>query len=156
MERQLKEQIEVAECQLMDAMLCPDISALDKLFAPELVFTNHLGHLIGKDDDLLARRSGLLEIKVLTPSEQQIQLQGDVAIVSVRMMVAGTFGGNPANGDFRFTRVWARSELGDLVVGGFSRRTGLVLWENRGLLELRGNRTLNCSEMVKVPVPSDD
>jgi hypothetical protein len=30
-----------------------------------------------------------------------------VAVVSVRMRVAGTYDGNPANGDFRFTRVWA-------------------------------------------------
>jgi hypothetical protein len=55
MERQSKEQIEGAECQLMDAMLCPDISALDKLLAPELVFTNHLGHLMDKDDALIER-----------------------------------------------------------------------------------------------------
>jgi hypothetical protein len=30
-------------------------------------------------------------------------------VVSVRMRLIGTYGGAPANGDFRFTRVWARS-----------------------------------------------
>ena len=32
---------------------------------------------------------------------------GDVAIVPVRMQLSGAYDGNPADGDFRFTRVWA-------------------------------------------------
>jgi ketosteroid isomerase-like protein len=77
--------------------------------APELIFTNHLGQLLGKENDLAAYRSGTLKVKELKPSEQQVRLHGDIAIVSVRMQFSGTYDGNPANGDFRFTRVWAPS-----------------------------------------------
>jgi hypothetical protein len=36
----------------------------------------------------------------------------------------------------------------------FSRQTGLVLWENWGLLEIRGNWNFELgTEMAKVPVP---
>jgi ketosteroid isomerase-like protein len=109
MNRSAEAQIVDAEERLITAMLDSDVSALDELLAPELLFTNHFGHLLGKENDLAAYRSGTLKVKELKPSEQQVRLHGDVAIVSVRMQLSGTYDGNPANGDFRFTRVWALS-----------------------------------------------
>jgi ketosteroid isomerase-like protein len=109
MDRSAEAQIVDAEERLRTAMLHSDVSALDELLAPELIFTNHLGQLLGKENDLAAYRSGALKVKELKPSEQQVRLHGDVAIVSVRMQLSGTYDGNPANGDFRFTRLWALS-----------------------------------------------
>ena len=109
MNRSAEAQIVDAEERLRTAMLRSDVSALDELLAPELIFTNHLGQLLGKETDLAAHRSGTLKVKELKPSEQQVRLYGDVAIVSVRMQLTGTYDGNPANGDFRFTRIWALS-----------------------------------------------
>ena len=91
-------------------MLRSDVVALNELIAPDLVFTNHLGQLLGKDDDLAAYRSGVLKVVSLESSEQHVKTLGDVAVVSVRIQLTGTYGGAPANGDFRFTRVWARSQ----------------------------------------------
>ncbi len=105
----LEAQIIGAEDRLRTAMLSSDVSFLNELLAPDLILTNHLGHVLGKDDDLAAYRSGMLRVKELAPSEQQIRVNGEVAIVSVRMLLAGTYDGSPANGDFRFTRVWALS-----------------------------------------------
>jgi ketosteroid isomerase-like protein len=107
--RTVESQIVDAEERLRAAMLSSDVPALDDLLASELLFTNHLGQLLGKEDDLAAHRSGLLKVKDLLASEQHIRLEGDVAIVSVRMRMSGTYAGNPANGDFRFTRVWGLS-----------------------------------------------
>jgi ketosteroid isomerase-like protein len=56
-----------------------------------------------------SNKSGLFEINELQPSEQHIKIHGEVAIVSVRMQVLGSYNGSPANGDFRYTRVWAVS-----------------------------------------------
>jgi ketosteroid isomerase-like protein len=106
-----QEQIAQAEDRLRTAMLSSDVAALDELLAPDLIFTNHLGQLLGKDDDLAAYRSGMLKVVSLEPSEQHVRALGEVAVVvSVRMQLSGTYGGAPANGDFRFTRVWARSQ----------------------------------------------
>jgi ketosteroid isomerase-like protein len=99
-----------AEDSLRNAMLSSDIAALNELLAPNLLFTNHLGQLLGKGDDLAAYRSGALNVMRLEPSEQHIRVLDDVAIVSVRMQLSGTYNGAPANGDFRFTRVWARTQ----------------------------------------------
>jgi ketosteroid isomerase-like protein len=102
-------QIVDAEDRLRTAMLSSDVNALDDLLAPDLIFTNHFGQLLGKQDDLAAYRSNMLKIEELNPSERHIRLNGDVAIVSVRMQVTGSYDGHPANGDFRFTRVWILS-----------------------------------------------
>jgi len=110
MQSPLQAQIVEAEEQLRTAMLSSDVDALDQLLAPDLVFTNHLGQLLGKSDDLAAYRSRALRIEGLVPSEQCVRVLGEVAVISVRMQVSGTYGAAPANGDFRFTRVWARSQ----------------------------------------------
>jgi hypothetical protein len=109
MSKAVEMQIIEAEEQLRVAMLTSNVGILSELLAPELIFTNHLGQPLGKKDDLEAYTSGLLKMEHLTPSERQILLRENVAIVSVRMRLAGTYEGNPASGDFRFTRVWAAS-----------------------------------------------
>jgi ketosteroid isomerase-like protein len=103
--------IQVEE-RLRLAMLASDVGVLDQLLAPELLCTSHLGEIVTKQADLAAHASGAFKINKLQPSEQHIQLHGEVAIVSVRMQLSGSYQGNPANGDFRFTRVWAVAESG--------------------------------------------
>lgn len=106
----IQAQIAQIEDRLRTAMLSSDVAVLDELLAPDLVFTNHLGQVLGKADDLAAYRSGVLKVVSLEPSEEYVRALGDVAVVSVRMRLIGTYGSVPANGDFRFTRVWARSQ----------------------------------------------
>ena len=106
MNETVEQQIIEAEEQLRSAMLSSDLRVLDELLAPELIFTNHLGQLLGEKDDLGAYQSGLLQVKELTPSERHIQIHEKTAVVSVRMRLSGTYDGSPANGDFHFTRVW--------------------------------------------------
>ena len=100
-------QIVEMEEQLRQAMLASDVSKLNALLAPSIVITNHLGQLVERQADIAAHESGLIKIHALNPSEQKIQILGEVAIVSVRMQIQGNYNGSPANGDFRFTRVWA-------------------------------------------------
>ena len=107
MDRTMETQILEAEEQLRVAMLRSDVPALDRLLAPELIFTNHLGQVLGKKDDLEVHQSGLLRIVELVPSERHLQLFDKIAVVSVRVCLSGMYDGCPADGDFRFTRVWA-------------------------------------------------
>ena len=85
MNEAVETQIINAEERFRLAMLASDVSTLDELLAPELMFTSHLGEVLGKQDDLAAHKSGLIQIHDLKPSEQAIQLHGEVAIVLVRM-----------------------------------------------------------------------
>jgi ketosteroid isomerase-like protein len=105
--QQIETQIINLEERLAQAMLASDVNVLNELLAPEIIITSHLGELLGKQDDLAAHESGLIKIHELKPSQQRIQIHGEVAIVSVRVQLSGSYNGTPANGDFRFTRVWA-------------------------------------------------
>ena len=108
----IQAQIIDVEERLRLAMLASDVPALDGMVAPELIFTNHMGQLLGKDEDLAMHESGVLKLHQLIPSEQHLQVNGEVVVVSVRMQLAGTYADQPTGGDFRFTRVWARSPEG--------------------------------------------
>ncbi|ACF14016.1 conserved hypothetical protein [Chloroherpeton thalassium ATCC 35110] len=116
----LENQIYQAEEQLRLAMLHSDIAMLDALLSPELIFTNHLGQRLGKHDDLAAHKSGLVKINEVDCSEQQILTSENIAVVSVRMKISGSYDGTLANGDFRFTRIWAKRKDSWQVISAHS------------------------------------
>ena len=109
MSNPIEAQILEAEERLGLAMLDSDVKVLDELLAPELIFTNHLGQVLGKQDDLAAHRSGKFKIEVLTPSDRHIQLKGNVAIVTVKVHLIGRYEGTSFDNNLRFTRVWTLS-----------------------------------------------
>jgi ketosteroid isomerase-like protein len=110
MKESRQNQIIEAEESLRKAMLESDVIILNQLLSPNLIFTNHLGQVLGKKDDLDAHKSGLLNITDILVENQQIKLQQDTAIVFAKVTIHGNYNGNPANGTFRFTRVWQNIE----------------------------------------------
>jgi len=112
-------EIKSYEERLKQAMLQSDISMLDELLSPELVFTNHLGQLMTKDDDLNAHESGVLNITAITLSDQKVKIYGVVAVVSVQAHIIGSFEDEKSESDFRFTRVWRKggNEIWQVVAG---------------------------------------
>jgi Domain of unknown function (DUF4440) len=107
--------IELEE-RLRQAMLRSDVTELDALIAPELLFTNHLGQRFTKQEDLTAHQTGRFKFTEITPSERQIQLNHGFAIVSVLMHIVGSYEGTPVEQDIRFTRVWAISTSGSIQI----------------------------------------
>lgn len=85
------------EERLRRAMLASDVDALDALISADLIFTDHLGQVFGKEEDLAAHRSRMLRFHALDPAELRIALHGGLAVVSVRMAVAGSYGGAERN-----------------------------------------------------------
>lgn len=110
--------LRACETALRQAQLTSDIAALDGLLDDALVFTGPDGALYGKQDDLDAHRRGTIRISRLDPSEERIQRFGDIAVVSVRMEMAGAFQGTPFAGPYRYTRVWRAWPEGWRIVAG--------------------------------------
>lgn len=100
------------ERRLRDAMLASDVHELEALLSPELLFTNHLGHVMTRDDDLEAHRTGFAQIEALEILETRTVLAGTSAVVSAHVRLRGSFGGVHAEAEMRFTRVWAREADG--------------------------------------------
>lgn len=73
MTQSIKTQIQQYADRLKDAMLHSDVLELDELLAADLVFTNHHGYLMGKDDDIGAHQSRVLKIEKIDLSDQKIK-----------------------------------------------------------------------------------
>lgn len=101
------------EEQLKAAMIDSDIPVLDELIADDLIFTNHLGQIMSKQDDLKAHRSGFVKIKSIEQAEQQIKQQNDIFIVSVLTRIQGKFGDEESDATLRFTRIWQKQDNGE-------------------------------------------
>jgi len=110
--------LRACEAALRQAQLAGDVAVLDRLVDAALLFTGPDGVVYGKPDDLDAHRHGWVRITRLDPSEEQIRQFGSMAVVSVRMEMAGTFRGVPFAGPFRYTRVWSEQPNGWRVVAG--------------------------------------
>ncbi len=98
------------EERLRRAMLASDCAELDALLSVELIFTNHLGQTMNKQDDLYLHRSGTLKFTGLEPTEFWAREDAGIAIVSVRMKAEGSFADAPFHADLRFTRVWRQED----------------------------------------------
>ncbi|VAW79557.1 hypothetical protein MNBD_GAMMA15-1276 [hydrothermal vent metagenome] len=115
----VKDLIQKCEESLKDAMLQSSVSELDKLLADDLIFTNHLGHTMTKQDDLEAHKSKVLKINKITLSDMKIKTYTSIAIVTVKAHIIGSFNGENSENDFRFTRVWNKTskETWQITVG---------------------------------------
>jgi ketosteroid isomerase-like protein len=110
--------VHTAESALRRAQLSGDAEALEALLDDSLVFTGPDGLIYGKQDDVDAHRSGAIRITQLEPSEEHIQDFGEIAVVSVRMEMRGSFQGADFGGPFRYTRIWRRADTGWRIVAG--------------------------------------
>ncbi len=115
------DQIVALEERLRIAMLAADCDALDQLIAADLIFTDHMGRVLSKAADLDAHRSGLLKLDHLQPSELKISATSQLAVVSVRMKMKGSYDEAPFAADLRYTRIWRHStSAGWEVLAGHS------------------------------------
>jgi ketosteroid isomerase-like protein len=105
----LVDEVLALEEQLRIAMLASDCDVLDQLISADLIFTDQMGRVLSKQDDLGMHRSGILKLNVLQPSEMKISATPQLAVVSVRMKVMGTYDEGAFAADLRYTRVWRMS-----------------------------------------------
>jgi ketosteroid isomerase-like protein len=99
-------EIQAAETALKQAMLTSDVETLDRLLAADLIFTNHLGQPMTKQDDLDAHRAGAIAIEAINLSDQTIKVLDNAAIVTVAAHITGQFADDPFDETLRFTRIW--------------------------------------------------
>ena len=107
-----------AEDALRRAQRASDVAALEHLLDDTLVFTGPDGRLYSKADDLAAHRSGAMQLSHLEASDEEVRRMGDVAVIVVRIEMAGSFHGAPFVGAYRYTRVWRKFEDGWRIVAG--------------------------------------
>ncbi|WP_159802191.1 nuclear transport factor 2 family protein [Flavobacterium sp. MK4S-17] len=116
------QQIETLESRLIEAMKENDIKELDALLDDGLIFTAYNGQVFNKEADIESHRSGNIKIFSIDVTDRIIKLLGDVAIVSVKKEISGSFFGKTEAGIFRYTRVWALKNDSWKIVAGHATR----------------------------------
>jgi ketosteroid isomerase-like protein len=111
-------EIVALEEQLRLAMLAGDVFVLNRLIDDDLAFVTYTGGIADKAMDLAAHASRTLQLTAMTPSDRRIRRYGDIATVSVRMAVVGSYAGVPFDTAFRYLRVWRRTDDAWRIITG--------------------------------------
>lgn len=114
----MKNEIIKLEEELRQAMLAGDVEKLDDLIADSLLFIAPNGIIATKHMDLGAHKSGIQKMTKLSPSEQQIETYDNLAIVTVKMQIEGTYGGINISGDYRYIRTWSKIDNRWKIIAG--------------------------------------
>lgn len=96
------------EEELRQAMLTNNLEKLNELIADSLVFVLPNGVVATKQMDLESRKSGFTKMTKLSPSEQQIEICDNFAIVTVKMEIEGEYGDMSIDGNYRYIRTWTK------------------------------------------------
>ncbi len=95
------------EEMLRSAMLSNNIELLEELLSDELIFVNHLGQWLSKEEDINVHRSKSLDIAGMEVLEQEIKLFQELAVTITKIALNGALAtGESIGGEYSYTRVW--------------------------------------------------
>ncbi|MDO6848282.1 nuclear transport factor 2 family protein [Priestia megaterium] len=95
------------EEMLRSAMLSNNVELLEELLSDELIFVNHLGEWLSKEQDINAHRSKSLDIAGIEVLEQEIKLFQELAVTVTKVALNGSLAtGEALGGEYSYTRVW--------------------------------------------------
>ena len=95
------------EEMLRSAMLSNNVELLEELLSDELIFVNHLGQWLSKEQDINAHRSKSLDIAGIEVLEQEVKLFQELAVTITKIALNGALAtGEPIGGEYSYTRVW--------------------------------------------------
>lgn len=96
-----------------DATTRGDLSALDSLLAPNLVYTHSNGRTETKEEFLESLHTGRLRYVAIEPSDVNVQLYTDTGVITGEAEVRVVAGGEELALALRFTEVYVRWEAGE-------------------------------------------
>ncbi len=95
------------EEMLRSAMLSNNVELLEELLSDELIFVNHLGQWLSKEEDINAHRSKSLDIAGIEVLDQEINLFQELAVTVTKIALNGSLAtGESIGGEYSYTRVW--------------------------------------------------
>ena len=95
------------EEMLRSAMLSNNIELLEELLSDELIFVNHLGQWLSKQEDINVHRSKSLDIAGMEVLEQEVKLFQELAVTVTKVALNGALAtGESIGGEYSYTRVW--------------------------------------------------
>lgn len=100
-----EQSLRVANEAYNQAIIAGDISALERIFAREFIYTAPDGQVRDKGAQLSLFSTGL-DVESGVGADERIQVQGKAGIVTGRFDAKGSFAGRPFETTERYTSVW--------------------------------------------------
>jgi len=100
--------IEKADQTFAEAMVKADVVALANTYADDYVFTDPAGRVSHKAELLDSFKRGAIKIRAQEISDVHVNVYGEVAVETGKLMSRATRDGKDTSGTFRFTRVWVK------------------------------------------------
>lgn len=95
------------EEMLRSAILSNNIELLEELLSDELIFVNHLGQWLSKEEDINVHRSKSLDMAGMEVLEQEVKLFQELAVTVTKVALNGALAtGESIGGEYSYTRVW--------------------------------------------------
>lgn len=116
---ELKRQVEKLEEAWRTAQLNGDVEAMDRLLSDDYIGITMNGQIVTKAQQLDRMRSRTVAVSKIDLDDVKVKLIGQTAVVTSRAEVAGTNDGQPIEGTYRYTRVYARTPNGSWKITNF-------------------------------------
>jgi ketosteroid isomerase-like protein len=98
--------IEKADKDRMAAIVKGDMDAVDKSTADTYVFTDGNGRVTSKSELMDQLKSGALKVASQTISDVKVNMYGNTAVETGKLVGKTMRDGKDQSGTYRFTRVW--------------------------------------------------
>jgi ketosteroid isomerase-like protein len=102
-----KQQVLDAEKAWIAALTSNDHSSLDKIVAPDLIYTHSTG-LVENKADYMKAVSTFQKYKTLEHQNPAVRVYGDAAVVSSTAHMTGSTRGTPFDNTLRLIHVWVK------------------------------------------------
>ncbi|MGH8657960.1 MAG: nuclear transport factor 2 family protein [Gammaproteobacteria bacterium] len=93
-----------------EALTKRDLAALDKIWAEGYTFTNGRGEFLTKKDRMENIKSGATQFDSISREDEEIQVFGNTAVVTGRVVLKVVYSGKESSGPYRFINVWVKMQ----------------------------------------------
>ena len=93
-----------------DALLRADWKALESILADDLIFNNADGSVSHKRDTISSIRSGDIKFDSIAMSDVEVQVFGNVGVVTGKLVEKARYKAIDLSGTYRFTDVWVKRD----------------------------------------------
>jgi ketosteroid isomerase-like protein len=90
--------------------LAGDAASLEKLLAPDYVYTNQDGQMASRAEMVSGMKSGTTKYDTFTVGDMKVHVYGDAAVVTGNGHLKGTENGKPVDEQIRFTDTWVKRD----------------------------------------------
>jgi ketosteroid isomerase-like protein len=114
-----RHQIDRLEDAFRSALMTSNTKAMDGLLAEDYMAITPSGTLESREDTLENLRTGKVHFTTLDVSDRKVRFYGSTAVVTSQVTIQAVTPDGPVNGNYWYTRVYARSPQGQWKIVSF-------------------------------------